>query len=147
MHKHNLLFGLVGLVIGVAVGYFATQSINKNVPALSNEAASAAQMPAGGPPPVVLEMLKKASDEPENFDAQMQVAALYQQIGRPEKMIEFLKRAVKLKPTDADALQNLTRALLESGNKAEAETTLKQLEKASPKNPAIAELKKQLGSK
>ncbi len=98
-------------------------------------------------PPEILAILKKASDEPDNFEAQMQVAALYQQIGRPEKMVEFLKRAVKLKPMDADALQNLTSALLEIGNKAEAESTLKQLEKASPKNPAIAELKKQMGSK
>lgn len=147
MQKDSLLFGLVGIVLGVAVGYFATQSINKNGAVAPNEVGAAAQMPAGGPPPVVLEMLKKANDEPENFDAQMQVAALYQQIGRPEKMVEFLKRAVKLKPTDADALQNLTRALIETGNKEEAQSTLKQLEKASPKNPAIAELKKQLGSK
>ena len=145
MQKHNLFFGLVGLVLGVAIGYFATQSINKDVPASSNNAAATPQSPAM--PPEILAILKKANDEPDNFEAQMQVAALYQQIGRPEKMVEFLKRAVKLKPTDADALQNLTSALLEIGNKAEAESTLKQLEKASPKNPAIAELKKQLGSK
>ncbi|MFN7928548.1 MAG: tetratricopeptide repeat protein [Blastocatellia bacterium] len=146
MQKQNLLFGLVGIILGVAVGYFATQSINKNTATASNEAAA----PMGAQPqmpPVVLEMLKKANDEPDNFDAQMQVAALYQQIGRPEKMIEFLKRAVKLKPTNVEALQNLTSALLETGNKAEAETTLKQLEKADPKNPALAELKKQLSGK
>lgn len=147
MQKDSLLFGLIGIALGVAVGYFATQSMNKNGAVANNEAASSAPMPSGGPPPVVLETLKKANDEPENFDAQMQVAALYQQIGRPEKMVEFLKRAVKLKPTDAEALQHLTRALLETGNKAEAETTLKQLEKADPKNPALAELKKQLSAK
>ena len=144
MQKDSLLFGLIGIVLGVAVAYFATQSINKSAPVANTEAA--AQRPAGMPPEV-LAMLKQANDEPDNFAAQMQVAALYQQIGRPEKMIEFLKRAVKLKPTDADALQNLTSALIETGNKAEAESTLKHLEKASPKNPAIAELKKQLSAK
>ena len=144
MQKDSLLFGLIGITLGVAVGFFATQSINKSAPGVTTEAA--AQRPAGMPPEV-LAMLKQASDEPDNFAAQMQVAALYQQIGRPEKMIEFLKRAVKIKPTDADALQNLTSALIETGNKAEAESTLKQLEKASPKNPAIAELKKQLNAK
>ncbi|MBS1808013.1 MAG: tetratricopeptide repeat protein [Acidobacteria bacterium] len=151
MQKENLLFGLVGIILGVAVGYFATQSINKNGevanPATNNAAAPAAQTPAGGPPPVVMETIKKANDEPDNFDAQMQVAALYQQIGRPEKMVEFLQRAVKLKPTNAEALQALTSALLETGKKAEAEATLKQLEKADPKNPALAELKKQLSGK
>jgi Flp pilus assembly protein TadD len=97
-------------------------------------------------PQEVLGMLKKANDEPENFEAQMQAAALYQQIGRPEKMVEFLQRAAKIKPNDPEVLQYLTRALIETGNKTEAESTLKQLEKASPNNPAIAELKKQLSS-
>lgn len=144
MQKQTLLIGLVTLVLGTTIGYFATQAINKNA-ATSTSAAPTASQPQM--PPVVLEMLKKAQDEPNNFEAQMQVAALYQQIGRPEKMVEFLQRAVKLKPTNPEALQMLTQALLTTGNKAEAETTLKQLEKADPKNPALAEFKKQLDAK
>ena len=92
-------------------------------------------------------MLKKANDEPNNFEAQVQVSMLYRQIGRREKEVEFLQRAAKLKPNDATVLQTMTQTLLEMGNKAEAEITLKQLEKASPKSPAIAELKKQLSAK
>lgn len=145
MQKHNLLFGLVGIVIGVAVGYFVTQSINNNA-ATNTPAAAAPQTPAGMPQEV-LAMLKKANDEPENFEAQVQAAMLYRQIGRREKEVEFLQRAAQLKPTDATVLQNLTEALIQAGNKAAAETTLKQLEKASPKNPALAELKKQLSAK
>jgi tetratricopeptide (TPR) repeat protein len=145
MQKHNLLFGLVGIVLGVAVGYFATQSINNNA-AKTAPVASAPQPPAGMPQEV-LDMLKKANDEPNNFEAQVQVAMLYRQIGRREKELEFLQRAVKLKPTDATVLQSLTATLIEMGNKTEAEATLKQLERASPKNPAIAELKKQLSAK
>lgn len=145
MQKHNLIFGLVGIVLGVVVGYFATQSINKNAATASNAPAPTAAQPQM--PQEILGMLKKANDEPNNFEAQMQAAALYQQIGRPEKMIEFLKRAVALKPKDAEALQALTRAQLETGNQSEAASTLKQLEKADPKNPALAELKKQLSAK
>lgn len=145
MQKNNLLFGLVGIVIGVAAGYFVTQSINNN--AATNTPAAAAAPQSGGMPQEVLAMIKKANDEPENFEAQMQAAMLYRQIGRREKETELLQRAVKLKPTDATALQTLTETLIQAGNKAEAETTLKQLEKASPKNPAIAELKKQLSAK
>jgi predicted Zn-dependent protease len=145
MQKNNLLFGLVGIIIGVAVGYFVTQSINNN--AATNAPAAAAAPPSGGLPQEVLAMIKKANDEPENFEAQMQAAMLYRQIGRREKEVEFLQRAAKLKPTDATVWQSLTETLIQTGQKTEAETTLKQLEKASPKNPAIAELKKQLGAK
>ncbi len=145
MQKHNLLFGLVGIVLGVVIGYFATQSINNNA-VTKTPTASAPQAPAGMPQEV-LDLLKKANDEPSNFEAQVQVAMLYRQIGRREKELEFLQRAAKLKPTDAAVLQSLTQTLIETGNKAEAETTLKQLEKASPKNPAIIELKKQLNAK
>ncbi|HEX4947643.1 MAG TPA: tetratricopeptide repeat protein [Blastocatellia bacterium] len=144
MQKHNLLFGLVGIVIGVAVGYFVTQSINNA--ATNTPAAAASQAPAGMPQEV-LAMIKKANDEPGNFEAQMQVAMLYRQIGRSEKEIEFLQRAAKLKPTDATVLQSLTEAFLEAGNKTEAANTLKLLEKAQPKHPSIAELKKRLDAK
>ncbi len=147
MQKHNLLFGLVGIVLGVTIGYFATQSINqKNATPNTDSAASAPQRPAGMPQEV-LDMLQKANDEPGNFEAQVQASRLYRQIGRREKELEFLQRAAKIKPTDATVLQTLTQTLIEMGNKADAESTLKQLEKASPKNPAIAELKKQLSAK
>ena len=98
-------------------------------------------------PQEVLDMLKKANEEPNNFEAQVQASMLYRQIGRREKELEFLQRAAKLKPTDATVLQTLTQTLIETGNQVEAERTLKQLEKASPKNPAIAELKQQLSAK
>ena len=146
MQKQNLLFGLVGIVLGVVIGYFATQSINQNNATPSNASAAAApQTPAM--PQEVLDMLKKANEEPNNFEAQVQASMLYRQIGRREKELEFLQRAAKLKPTDATVLQTLTQTLIETGNQAEAESTLKQLEKASPKNPAIAELKQQLSAK
>jgi tetratricopeptide (TPR) repeat protein len=144
MQKHNLIFGLVGIVLGVAIGYFATQSINQNAPTASKDSAAATAQPQM--PQEILNLLKQANDEPENFAAQVQAAMLYQQIGRPEKALEFLQRANKLKPNDADVLQSLTRVFLETGNKAEAKNTLKQLEKVSPQHPAVAELKKQLGS-
>lgn len=146
MQKNNFLFGLVGIVLGVAIGYFATQYINQNKATPSKAAVAAApQTPAM--PQEVLDLLKKANDEPNNFEAQVQVSMLYRQIGRREKELEFLQRASKLKPNDATVLQTLTQTLIETGNKAEAETALKQLEKVSPKNPALAELKKQLSAK
>lgn len=147
MQKYNLIFGLVGIVLGVTIGYVITQSINKNASSTTGAPSSAAPQAPAGMPQEVLAMIKKANDEPDNFEAQVQVAMLYRQIGRREKEVEFLQRAVKLKPTDAVVLQSLTQTFIEMGNKTEAENTLKQLEKAAPKNPALADLKKQLKAK
>ncbi len=147
MQKQNLLFGLVGLVLGVVLGYFVTQSINQNSAPPSNDSAATTPQAPAGMPQEVLDMLKQANEEPNNFEAQVQAAMLYRQIGRREKELEFLQRAAQLKPNDVTVLQSLTQTLIETGNKAEAETALKQLEKASPKNPALAELKKQLSAK
>ena len=98
MQKHNLLFGLVGIVLGVVIGYFATQYINQNKVTPSNaSAASGPQRPAGMPQEV-LDMLKKANDEPNNFEAQVQASMLYRQIGRREKELEFLQRAATPSP-------------------------------------------------
>ncbi len=147
MQKQNLLFGLVGVVLGVVIGYFATQSINQNNATAPTAAAAAGPQRPAGMPQEVLDMLKKANDEPTNFEAQVQASMLYRQIGRREKELEFLQRAAKLKPNDATVLATLTQTLIETGNKTAAETTLKQLEKANPKNPALTELKKQLNAK
>ena len=142
MQKNNLIIGLASLVLGIAVSYFTTQYINQN-PA-KPAAENAPQQPAGGPPPQIMEMITKARDEPDNFEAQMQAAALYKQINgiqpRPdfvEKEIEFLNRALKLKPNDETAMVTLTNVLLEKGDKTEAQKTFQQLEKIPSTNAEI----------
>ena len=142
MQKNNLIIGLSSLVLGVAISYFTTQYINQNTVKTSTEPA--AQQPAGGPPPEIMAMITKARNEPENFEAQMQAAALYKQINgiqpRPdfvEKEVEFLNRALKLKPNDEAVMVNLTNVLLEKGDKAEAQKTFQQLEKIPSTNAEI----------
>ncbi len=145
MQKNNLLFGVIGLVLGVGISYFTTQYINNKPPAAASEAASAnAQQPAGGPPAQVMAVITKAKNEPDNFEAQTQAAALYKQINgiqpRPdfvEKEIEFLNRALKLKPNEEAVILNLTNVLLEKGDKAEAQKTFQQLEKIKPSTPEL----------
>ncbi|HYE72405.1 MAG TPA: tetratricopeptide repeat protein, partial [Blastocatellia bacterium] len=114
MTKENILYGIIGLLAGVIIGYVGTQTINRNynpVPAaqMSGNQMSGgnAQQPAGGPPPVVMEALNKARNEPSNFEAQIQAADLYMQIGRYENALEFLNRAQQLKPNDFTVLSKL----------------------------------------
>lgn len=113
MTKENILYGVIGLLAGVIIGYIGTQTINRNynpVPAQTagNQMPGAnAQQPAGGPPPVVMEALTKARNEPSNFEAQIQAADLYTQIGRYENALEFLNRAQQLKGNDFTVLSKL----------------------------------------
>lgn len=147
MQKQNLLFGLIGIVIGVAVGYFVTQSINNNTVTNTAAASSSSPQTPPGMPAEVLAMIKKANDEPNNFEAQVQVAALYQQIGRQEKAVEFLQRAAKLKPNDESVLLSLTDVLLGKGDKAEAQKTFAQLEKLKPATPELKQQREALRQK
>ncbi len=155
MQKNNLLFGCLGLVLGVVISYFTTQYINNKPAAAASEPASAnPQQPAGGPPAQVMAVITKARNEPENFEAQTQAAALYKQINgiqpRPdfvEKEIEFLNRALKLKPNEEAVIINLTNVLLEKGDKAEAQKIFQQLEKIKPATPELKQQREDLRKK
>lgn len=118
MTKENILYGVIGLLVGVIVGYIVTQAINRHyavTPAAQSARhgagaippGGAAEQPAGGPPAPVMESIQKARSEPDNFDLQMQAADLYVQIQRYENSLEFLNRAQKLKPNDFNVLSKL----------------------------------------
>ena len=155
MQKNNLLCGLIGLLLGVVFSYFTTQWLNNKPTTAASESASAnAPQPAGGPPPQVMAVITKARNEPDNFEAQTQAAALYKQINgiqpRPdfvEKEIEFLNRALKLRPNDEAIMLNLTNVLLEKGDKVEAQKTFQQLEKIPATNPQTKPEREELRKK
>jgi tetratricopeptide (TPR) repeat protein len=123
MNKDNILYGVIGLLIGLIIGYLATNSINRRAlltaqtSAPSGAAAGGAgNLPADHPPlgggsgqqgGDVMAVIEKARKEPSNFDAQMQVGSLYYQIRRHTEALEFYDRAYKLKPEDFDVLTNL----------------------------------------
>ncbi|MFN0120807.1 MAG: hypothetical protein ACKV2V_09925 [Blastocatellia bacterium] len=234
MNKENILYGIIGLLLGVIVGYFVTDSINKtgqtNPPAASaaagQELAPAPQAPAAaadsgaGPQAEVMAAIGKARQEPTNFTAQLAAAKLFYQIQSFDKGAEFIERAtanasratdkdfatlrelgdavffakrfadaekwyrlaLRLKADDADlqsdlgacyfnlqprqldqaiaawraalkydprqetALQNLTAALLEKGERAAAAATMQQLEKAYPGNQALGTLRQRINA-
>lgn len=155
MNKENSLYGIIGLLIGLIIGYAGTNSLNGNAPtAPANNAAQSESLPPnhpqtgqpanpadGGSQGEVMAAIEQARKDPSNFDAQMKAADLFKQIGRSEGELEFYERAAKIKPNDADLLTRMTEALIAKGDKTAAASTLKQLEKVNPKNPAIAELR------
>jgi tetratricopeptide (TPR) repeat protein len=138
MTKDNILFGIVGLLAGLIIGFFVTNSLNKQqgFGAVSASSATAAQpgnlppghpdVPPGSTPPSgqqagpssaeVQAAIDKAKNEPDNFDAQVKAAEFYYQIQRFDGAIEFLTKANKLKPDDYDTIVHLGNAYFDAAD-------------------------------
>ncbi|HWF88089.1 MAG TPA: tetratricopeptide repeat protein, partial [Pyrinomonadaceae bacterium] len=113
MSRENILFAIIGLLLGFIVGFMFASSMSQKA-AMPAVAGSAQGLPADHPPvggqgaaanPQAMQQqvqasLEKARNEPENFDAQLQAADLYYQIQRYDQALEYLLKANQLKPTD-----------------------------------------------
>jgi len=133
--KDNLLFGIIGLLAGLIIGFMFTNSINQSYGTGSAAIKQNANLPAGHPDlessdsnsapggsiPEVQAAIEKARSEPDNFDAQMRAAELYYQIQRFEGSIEFLDRANKIKPGDYGVMVQLGNANFDSSKYEGAE--------------------------
>src|SRR5215813_6048113 len=113
MSRENLLFGIIGILLGFIVGFMFASSMSQKQ--ASPQTAASQSLPAdhppiagqgqGGPDPQAMRaqvaaQLEKAKNEPNNFDAQFNAAKLYYQIERYDQAIELLLKANTLKPTD-----------------------------------------------
>ena len=126
MNKENILFGIVGLLAGLIIGFMGANSINKSAAsqtAATSTSAQSGNLPAGHPDvpggqtgsqpgmganaPEVQAAIEEARKNPDNFEAQMKAAAFYYQIERYDGALEFLQRANKLKPDDYGTIVQL----------------------------------------
>jgi len=126
MKKDNLMSAVLGLIVGLVVGFVFANSVNRT-PVESSTAASAMSTPASGqqnpalpadhPPlgtsagstgqgalPQVTEAIEKAKLEPQNYEAQMTAADLYYQIQRFEAAANIYEAAIRLKPGEVEPL-------------------------------------------
>jgi tetratricopeptide (TPR) repeat protein len=113
MSRENILFAIIGLLLGFIVGFMFASSMSQKA---ALQPAAAGALPADHPPvggagqsaapnPQAMQQqvqasLEKARNEPQNFDAQIQAADLYYQIQRYDQALEYLLKANQLKPTD-----------------------------------------------
>lgn len=128
MDKKKFLYGVIGLLIGTGVGYWATDSLNRNFVGATQaergvtnsaelppdhpptgEAGRAAQAAAGsgsaastdsGAQADVAAVIQQARNEPTNFDAQMKAGNLFSQIKRYDQAAEFYEKARQIKPQE-----------------------------------------------
>ncbi|MGA9995071.1 MAG: tetratricopeptide repeat protein, partial [Pyrinomonadaceae bacterium] len=126
MSKDNILFSVIGVLLGFIIGFFFANSVNQRGTAPRAQAPTATQagnLPPDHPPiasnavadqgdsggagammPQVQETLEKARNEPNNYDAQMRAAAMYAQINRYDQALEFLLKANQLRPDSYETI-------------------------------------------
>ncbi len=114
MNKENILFGIIGLLAGLIIGFVATNSINRGT---VNNSASQPTMgqpnqPGGMPNqsgqtaamPAVAEAIDKADKNPNDVDSQMKAGEMFARINNFEKAIPYFEKAAQLKPNDFQIL-------------------------------------------
>ncbi len=160
MNKESLIYGIIGLLIGVVGGFLFANSINKaavNTTASGDPSAMmGGQLPEGHPAipadgssgqgtqniQEVQSAIDKARQEPDNFDAQLRAAELFYQIQRYAGAIDFLKQANKLQPDNYEVMVHLGNAHCDQGEYDEAQ---KWYTDALAKKPDDAAVRTDLG--
>lgn len=125
MTRENILFSIIGVLVGFIVGFIFTNSVNQRTPpppaASAATAAAAGQTDANLPPDhptlpmnavkdqqtlesAAVELARRARATTDDFDAQMKAAESSYQAGRTDDALEFLQRANQLRPDNYDVL-------------------------------------------
>ena len=133
MTRDNLLFAIIGILLGFIGGFLFATNISQREAAMRNGAGSAQSqnLPPNHPPVAgdqtsgeggqqmlasVQTAMKQARENPNDFVAQVTAAKLQYQIQRYDQAIEYLLAANKVKPTDWDVLAMLGVANLDAGH-------------------------------
>jgi tetratricopeptide (TPR) repeat protein len=158
MNKENVLFSIVGVLLGFIVGFVFANTANRA--GLAPQAASAeAQQHAEGLPPghpavdpsqmrpkvdeaALAAALKLADEQEGNFAAQANAAGLLAQAGRYDDAVRYYTRADRAKPDDYETLVALGNTLFDAEKLEEAE---KWYASALLKNPKDVNVRTDMG--
>lgn len=135
MTRDNLLFSIIGVLLGFIIGFIFASTMNQRYgPTGTAGMASSQNLPPDHPPiqagdaqnpqqvfAQVQAAMTKARNEPNNFDAQVTAAKLEYQVQRYDQTVEFLLKANELKPDNYEVLMMLGEANLEGGHYDQAE--------------------------
>lgn len=157
MTKENILFALIGLLVGLIIGFLGANQINRNAaeqvpPVASNSSApgqnlppdhpplgssNASSNPQGGALPEVTAAIEKARQQPGNYEAQMTAGDLYYQIQRFDDARKLYEAASKLKPAETEPLVKLGNANFDLEKYEEAGKWYEAALKKDPKQVSV----------
>jgi len=162
MSKDNILFSIIGVLLGVIVGYAFATNLNRAGVAprappgdAAAEPAPNSELPENHPP--ITEgpgseqaegsvtdsaLIEQALASPDNFDAQMQGAAVQYRNRRFDEAIGLLMNANRLRPDSYEAIVALGNANFDAGRYEIAE---KWYTAALVKNPRDINVRNDLG--
>jgi tetratricopeptide (TPR) repeat protein len=143
MNKDNILFSIIGVLLGVLAGYVFASTVNQqgynaprsaaggvapgrmgqdsDLPPGNQAQPSDAATEQGADSSAERSLIEKAALEPDNFDAQMQAAAIHYRNRRFSEAIQLLVRANQLQPDSYEALVALGNANFDANNFESAE--------------------------
>jgi Flp pilus assembly protein TadD len=128
MNKDNLMFAIIGLLLGFILGFMVHSVLSQREAAPRGPMQQTQSMPPNHPPVAgdqtgdtgqqmlasVQTAMKQARENPNDFEAQLTAAKLEYQIQRFDQAIEYLLAANKIKPTDYDVLAMLGEANMDA---------------------------------
>jgi tetratricopeptide (TPR) repeat protein len=145
VNKNKYLIGLIGLAVGFIISFFLTQNYNKSNAAPAAAAGNTSPMAggAGGQQAMmgqVQQVIEKAKNAPNDFQAQVEAAKVFNQIGRVAETADYLKRAYAIdqnKFNELGAAGFLGQYYFEQKDYGESETWFNRAIKADPKDPDL----------
>jgi Flp pilus assembly protein TadD len=142
VNTNKYVIVLIGLALGFVISFFLTQNYNKSN---ASPGASPSQpgMPgaaggAGGQQAMmgqVQQIVEKARNSPNDFQAQVEAAKVFNQVGRVAETADYLKKAYAIDQTrfnELGAAGFLGQYYFEQKNYSEAETWFNRAIKADP---------------
>jgi len=133
---------LIGLAAGFLVSFFFTQNYNKsNAAPTASASQSGTPNAAGGGPNQqammgqVQQIVEKARSNPNDFQAQVEAAKVFNQVGRIAETADYLKKAYAIDPNkfnELGAAGFMGQYYFEQKNYPEAETWFNRAIKAEP---------------
>jgi tetratricopeptide (TPR) repeat protein len=162
MNKDRVIFGIVGLVFGLIIGFMAANRLNREGPTAPTAAATSTSATAsnsslppnhppigqsgnstsGGAVPEVTAAIEKARQNPEDYEAQMTAGDLYYQIQRFSDAAKFYEAANRIKPNEGEAIIKLGNSLFDG---EQYEQAAKWYEKALQQRPKDVNVRSDLG--
>ena len=134
MRKENILFSIIGALLGFIVGFMFANTTNQRGYAAQGTVATGRPPQTGALPPdhppvegmgpnaaAVSAATKTATEQPDDFDAQARAAELAYAAHQYDEAAKFFARANKLRPDDFDALVGLGNTNFDAGKFEEAE--------------------------
>lgn len=156
MNKNYFFFAAGGLIVGLVIGFFTANSINRNALNQQNLVQSSQSQPnfpqqqsvsvkpsENGMMPQVAETLDAAKNQPDNFQAQTKAGDMYSQIQKFDKAAEFYEKAHQINPNDYDTIVKIGNSYFDLRQFEDAEKWYVQ---ALEKNPGDLNVRTDLGT-